>query len=43
MSSVYKGWAIGGAILALLVTLSYVYTGSGTHSSHAAAQSQPQR
>lgn len=43
MSSVKTGWIIGGAILVLLVSVSTVYTGRGTHSSPTAAQSQPQR
>jgi hypothetical protein len=43
MSNVYKGWAIGGAILVLLVSISYVYTGRGPQPSNAATQSQLQR
>lgn len=43
MSSVRTGWIIGGAILVLLVSVSTVYTGRGTHSANTAAQSQPQR
>jgi hypothetical protein len=43
MSSVRTGWIIGGAILVLLVSVSTVYTGRGTHSANTAAQTQPQR
>jgi hypothetical protein len=31
MTRVYTGWAIGGAILVLLLSLSVFYTGRGTH------------
>lgn len=40
MSSVRTGWIIGGAILVLLVSVSTVYTGRGTHSASTAAQTQ---
>jgi hypothetical protein len=31
MSSVKTGWVIGGVILVLLLSVSTVYTGRGTH------------
>lgn len=42
MSSVKTGWIIGGTILVLLVSVSTVYTGRGTHPTNTTAQ-QPQR
>jgi hypothetical protein len=38
--SVKTGWIIGGAILALLITLSYLYTGNGRHSANIPTQTQ---
>lgn len=43
MSSVKTGWIIGGAILVLLIAVSTIYTGRGTHSSNTATQSEPQK
>jgi hypothetical protein len=40
--SVKTGWIIGGAIVALLVILSYVYTGNGQHPANIPTQPQPQ-
>lgn len=49
ITRVYIGWAIGGAILALLLSLSVFYTGRGTHpksadnAPNAVTQPQPQK
>jgi hypothetical protein len=49
ITRVYIGWAIGGAIVALLLSLSVFYTGRGTHpksvdnAPNAVTQSQPQK
>jgi hypothetical protein len=40
--SVKTGWIIGGAIIALLVILSYVYAGNGQHPAYIPTQTQPQ-
>lgn len=39
---VKTGWIIGGAILALLVILSYIYAGNGKPTVNIPTQTQPQ-
>jgi hypothetical protein len=43
MTSVKTGWTIGGAILVLLLTLSFFYTGRGPHPSAPNAVTQSQQ